>query len=81
MGGAQKVFKEKVGPFVNKYCTRCHGSRAKAGINLQSALKNPDGESVSLHWKAVANEGSRHAAGRFLQNRPRGAAAVYGVDR
>ena len=53
---AQKVFKEKVGPFVNKYCTRCHGSRAKAGINLQSALKNPDGESASLHWKkAVSN--------------------------
>ena len=53
---AQKVFKEKVGPFVNKYCTRCHGSRAKAGINLQSALKNPVGESASLHWKkAVAN--------------------------
>ena len=53
---AQKVFKEKVGPFVNKYCTRCHGSRAKAGINLQSALKNPGGESAALHWKkAVAN--------------------------
>ena len=53
---AQKVFKEKVGPFVNKYCTRCHGSRAKAGINLQSALKNPGGESASLHWKkAVVN--------------------------
>jgi len=53
---AEKVFKEKVGPFVNKYCTRCHGSRAKAGINLQSALKNPGGESASLHWKkAVAN--------------------------
>ena len=53
---AQKVFKEKVGPFVNKYCTRCHGSRAKAGINLQSALRNPDGESASLHWKkAVSN--------------------------
>ena len=52
---AQKVFKEKVGPFVNKYCTRCHGSRAKAGVNLQSALKNPGGESASLHWKkAVA---------------------------
>ena len=53
---AEKVFKEKVGPFVNKYCARCHGSRAKAGINLQSALKNPGGESASLHWKkAVAN--------------------------
>ena len=53
---AQKIFKEKVGPFVNKYCTSCHGSRAKAGINLQSALKNPSGESAALHWKkAVAN--------------------------
>ncbi len=53
---AQKVFKEKVGPFVKKYCTSCHGSRAKAGINLDSALKNPGGESASLHWKkAVAN--------------------------
>jgi len=52
----QKVFKEKVGPFVTKYCTRCHGSVAKAGINLKSALKNPGGESAALHWKkAVAN--------------------------
>ena len=53
---AQRVFKDKVGPFVKKYCTRCHGSRAKAGINLQSALKNPVGSSASLHWKkAIAN--------------------------
>ena len=53
---AQEVFKEKVDPFVKKYCTRCHGSRAKAGINLQSALNNPGGASASLHWKkAVAN--------------------------
>ena len=53
---AQKIFKEKVGPFVKKYCTRCHGSRPKAGINLQSALNNPGGASASLHWKkAVAN--------------------------
>ena len=53
---AQKVFKEKVAPFVNKYCTRCHGSRAKAGINLQSALKSPGSTSSFLHWKkAVAN--------------------------
>ena len=53
---AQRVFKDKVGPFVKKYCTRCHGSRAKAGINLQSALKNPVGSSAALHWKkAIAN--------------------------
>jgi len=51
---AQKVFKEKVGPFVKKYCASCHGSRAKAGINLQSALKNPSGESGILHFKKAA---------------------------
>ena len=51
---AQKVFKEKVGPFIERYCTRCHGSRAKAGINLQSALKNPSGESGILHFKKAA---------------------------
>lgn len=51
---ARKVFKEKVDPFVNKYCVKCHGSRAKAGINLQSALKNPNGESAALHWKKAA---------------------------
>ncbi len=51
---AQKVFKGKVDPFVNKYCVKCHGSRPKAGINLQSALKNPNGESAALHWKKAA---------------------------
>tara|TARA_B100000686_G_scaffold40956_1_gene42273 strand:+ start:223 stop:2139 length:1917 start_codon:yes stop_codon:yes gene_type:complete len=51
---ARKVFEEKVGPFVKNYCARCHGSRAKAGINLQSALKNPSGESGILHFKKAA---------------------------
>lgn len=53
---AQKVLKEKIGPFVKKYCVKCHGSRAKAGLNLQSALSNPNGESSTLHLqKAAAN--------------------------
>ncbi|MBT7853519.1 MAG: DUF1592 domain-containing protein [Opitutae bacterium] len=53
---ARKVFKGKVEPFVNKYCVKCHGSRPKGGVNLQSALKNPNGESATLNWKkAVAN--------------------------
>ena len=53
---AQKVLKDKIKPFVENYCTKCHGSRAKAGINLQSALKNPNGESSTLHFeKAAAN--------------------------
>lgn len=53
---AKKTFKEKVGPFVEKYCIRCHGPRPKAGINLKSALKSPGSASSYLHWKkAVAN--------------------------
>ena len=53
---AQKILKDKVGPFVKKYCVKCHGSRAKAGLNLQSALSNPNGESSTLHLqKAAAN--------------------------
>jgi len=53
---AEQTFKEKVGPFVKKYCTECHGSRPKAGVNLQSALRTPGATSSFLHWKkAVAN--------------------------
>ncbi len=53
---ARKTFKEKVEPFVNKYCVRCHGPRPKGGINLQSALKSPGSAASFLHWKkAVAN--------------------------
>lgn len=53
---AQKTFKEKVGPFVKKYCIGCHGTRPEAGINLQSALSTPGATSSFLHWKkSVAN--------------------------
>jgi hypothetical protein len=53
---AKKTFKEQVGPFVEKYCVKCHGSRPKGGINLQSALSSPGSASSFLHWKkAVAN--------------------------
>lgn len=53
---AEETFKEKVEPFVNKYCIDCHGPRPEAGINLRSALKSPGAASSFLHWKkAVAN--------------------------
>ena len=53
---AEKTFKEKVEPFVNKYCISCHGPRPEAGINLRSALRSPGATSSFLHWKkAVAN--------------------------
>ena len=53
---AKKTFKEKVGPFAERYCVKCHGSRPKGGVNLQSALKSPGSTASFLHWKkAVAN--------------------------
>ena len=53
---AQKTFKDKVGPFVKKYCIKCHGTRPKGDVNLTSALKSPGSASSFLHWKkAVAN--------------------------
>lgn len=53
---AKKTFKEKVEPFVKKFCIECHGSRPEAGINLESAVRSPGATSSFLHWKkAVAN--------------------------
>ena len=64
---ARKSFKEVVTPFVETYCTRCHGQdRQKGGINFGPALKNP-GEHAppAAQWKqAIANvKSARHAAG------------------
>jgi hypothetical protein len=55
--GTKKIFKEKVEPFVKKYCTRCHGGgRAKANVNLAVDLKAPGRGVAFMHWKkAVAN--------------------------
>ena len=50
---SKKSFREEVvTPFVNTYCTRCHGqNKQKGGINFGPALKKP-GESASSHrWK------------------------------
>jgi hypothetical protein len=49
---AKKSFKEVVTPFVDNYCTRCHGqNRQRGGINFSPALKTP-GETASTHrWK------------------------------
>lgn len=53
---AKKTFKEKVEPFVESYCIKCHGSRPKGDINLKSALKSPGSPASYLQWqKAVAN--------------------------
>lgn len=53
---ARESFKEVVTPFVDTYCTRCHGqNRQKGGINFGPALKNPGETASSKRWKqAVA---------------------------
>ncbi len=49
---ARKSFKDVVTPFVETYCTRCHGqNRQKGGINFGPALKNPGETASSKRWK------------------------------
>src|SRR5688500_17489655 len=49
---ARTSFKEVVTPFVDNYCTRCHGqNRQKGGINFGPALKNPGETASSQRWK------------------------------
>jgi hypothetical protein len=53
---ARMSFKEVVTPFVDTYCTRCHGQdRQRGGINFGPALKKPGESASSQRWKqAVA---------------------------
>jgi hypothetical protein len=49
---AKDTFRDRVTPFVTKYCVDCHGNRkSKAGVNFQSALKYPGNYGFSKHWK------------------------------
>src|SRR5215203_771802 len=49
---AKKTFKEEAEPFLEAYCTKCHGSkRMKGGINFAPASKNPGSMAFSRQWK------------------------------
>ncbi|HEY6228034.1 MAG TPA: DUF1592 domain-containing protein, partial [Verrucomicrobiae bacterium] len=49
---AKKRFKDVVTPFVETYCTRCHGQeKQRGGINLAPALKKPGESASSQRWK------------------------------
>ena len=49
---AKQSFKDVVTPFVDTYCTRCHGqNRQKGGINFGPALKNPGQTASNKRWK------------------------------
>jgi hypothetical protein len=50
--GARKSFKEVVTPFVDTYCTRCHGQdKQRGGINFSPALKKPGESASGQRWK------------------------------
>jgi mono/diheme cytochrome c family protein len=69
---ARKSFKEVVTPFVETYCTRCHGQdRQKGGINFGPALKKPGETASSKRWKqAVANVKSHEMPPENAQKQP-----------
>jgi len=69
---ARKSFKEVVTPFVDTYCTRCHGQdRQKGGINFGPALKKPGETASSKRWKqAVANVKSHDMPPENAQKQP-----------
>src|SRR4051812_2314418 len=49
---ATNSFKQVVTPFVDNYCTRCHGQdRQRGGINFGPALKSPGETASSKRWK------------------------------
>ena len=49
---AKKAFSEKAAPFLEAYCTKCHGAnRMKGGINFAPAIKNPGSMAFSRQWK------------------------------
>ena len=68
---AKKTFKEKVEPFVNKYCIKCHGPVPEAGINLRSALQSPGAASSFLHWKkSVASVKVQDMPPEYMDKQP-----------
>ncbi len=59
--GAEKSFREEAAPFLNSYCTECHGAKKmKGGINFAPALKNPGGSSFTKQWKQALDNVKSH---------------------
>src|SRR5215831_2200880 len=58
---ARKSFKEVVTPFVDSYCSRCHGEkRQKGGINFAPALKKPGETASSKQWRRAVAKVKSH---------------------
>jgi mono/diheme cytochrome c family protein len=49
---AKKTFQEKIVPFINTYCSECHGTKKqKGGTTFHTALKNPGAAAFHRQWK------------------------------
>lgn len=57
---ARKTFKSHVAPFMQNYCSRCHGDRPKAGVNFKVATAKPEEASFQLLWKRAAAQIKSH---------------------
>lgn len=58
---AMKSFKDDVVPFINNYCTRCHGEKKKkGGVTFEYAIKNPSLSSFRPLWKQALENIKSH---------------------
>lgn len=58
---ALKSFKEQVVPFINNYCTRCHGEKKKkGGVTFEYAIKTPTSPSFRPLWKQALENIKSH---------------------
>src|SRR5262245_37187311 len=58
---ARRSFKEEAAPFLEAYCTKCHGSnKMKGGINFAPAIKNPGSMAFSRQWKRALGSVKSH---------------------
>src|SRR4029434_3238145 len=58
---ARRSFKDEAAPFLEAYCTKCHGSKKmKSGINFAPAIKNPGSMAFSRQWKQALGSVKSH---------------------
>jgi cytochrome c5 len=59
---AMNMFHGEVAPFVETYCTRCHGgnNKQRGKVTFNSALKNPYGAAFRLLWKRASIQIDKH---------------------
>jgi mono/diheme cytochrome c family protein len=58
---AMATFKDKIAPFLQKNCVKCHGlRRPKAGVLFEYALKSPATPTFRALWKRAATSVKAH---------------------